>query len=208
MYIFDIFLGSRTNPRGKERIKKPKYSSDSDSDSDSSSVVSNGKIVLSTLRARSPSDRESSSSENKLQGQGTGSDLITLESEDGNVEEKESWWELDAVSGKYMEKGPNLKGFKLKLKMRVKVRDDHLLLRHVEAGNAKIKCDVKVDNVRESLGIKHGSVDQPIRLENHTPETHPLICPFFCSETNIPCEVSFQMIDQKYFLLCDWFEIK
>ena len=164
-------------------------------------MVSNGKILLSTLRERDGSDKESSpsfSSEN--QPQGAESDLIVLESGDGNRNEQESWWELDAESGKYKEKGPNLKGFKLKLKMRVKVRDDHLVLRHVEAGNAKIKCDVKVDNVRESLGIKHGSVDQPIRVETHTPETHPLICPFFCSETNIPCEVSFPMIDQKYFL--------
>ena len=51
--------------------------------------------------------------------------------------EDQSWWELDTETRKYVEKGPNLRGFRLKSRMRVKVRDDHLLLRHVEAGNGR-----------------------------------------------------------------------
>ena len=164
-------------------------------------VATTGKIILSTLRDSSPSDKDlspSSISENKPEE--VKSDLITVESDGGTEQIEQPWWELDPESGKYKEKGPNLSGFKLKLKMRVKVRDDHLHQRHVSSGNANIKCQVKLENVRESLGIKHGSVDQPVRMETHTPDTHPLICPFVCSETNIPCEVSFQNIDQKYYV--------
>ena len=157
----DIVLGSRTrtNPRGEAgRIKKPRLSSDSDGDSDTE--VNNGKIILSTLRDSTPSDRELSpfsSSENKSQE--VESDLITSEGDGGTTQHKQSWWELDPESGKYKEKGPNLSGFNLKFAMRVKVREEHLHLRHVKAGNAKIKCEVKLSNVRESLGIKHGSVE-------------------------------------------------
>lgn len=120
------------------------------------------------------------------------------EREEGH--KNESWWELDPESGKYQEKGTNLRGFELKMKMKVRIRDDHLILRHVQAGNGKIKCDVKVENVRAELGILHGTVDQPIKMETHTVETHPLICPFSCPDTNTSCEASFQRIDQKYFV--------
>ena len=153
---------------------------------------SSSMLLLSTLD--STDDQEISNT--------TAMSSVTL---DGNKEVEEeklkdqSWWELDTETGKYVENGPNPRRFKIKSRMRVKVRDDHLLLRHVEAGNGKIKCHVKMDNVREELGIKHGTLEQPIRVETHTPETHPLVCPFTCPNTNVPCEASFQMKDQNYF---------
>ena len=103
-------------------------------------MATTGKIILSTLRDSSPSDKDlspSSISENKPEE--VKSDLITVESDGGTEQTEQPWWELDPESGKYKEKGPNLSGFKLKLKMRVKVRDDHLHQRHVSSGNANIK---------------------------------------------------------------------
>ena len=193
-----MFPGSATRNNEDEVIKRPKLSSDLGSSEDSSSVVSQySSILFSTLGERGDqeiSSPPSVSSENK-EGEEKDRSVETEEEP-----EEQSWWELDSESGKYVEKGPAIRGFKLKLRMKVKVRDDHLLLKHVEAGNGKIQCEVKVNNVREELGIKHGTLEQPIRMETHTSETHPLVCPFSCPETNDPCEASFQRIDQKYFV--------
>jgi len=198
---------SRTTHRLKdERIKKQKVSSDSDSDEDPGAVSDNNGIVFSTL---GDSDKEfptppfvASSASTETQAKELESDRIKIkeESDTGDTVKKESWWELDAESGKYIEKGPNLRGFKMKLNMKVKVEDQHLHRSHMVAGNGNIKCHVKVENVREELGIKHGTLDQPIKMSTHTLETHPLICPFACPETNTPCEASFLRIDQRYFV--------
>ena len=121
-----------------------------------------------------------------------------------NMEDKEkkkrmprSWWEPDEDSGRFLEQGAKPRGFRF-MKMNVKLADAHLLVDHVSKGNGKIRCFVKLNNVRKQMKMT-GQSQSSVIVEKRTPETHPLICPFADPVTNQPCDAMFKKSEQKFF---------
>ena len=108
-----------------------------------------------------------------------------------------SWWEPDEESGRYLEQGAKPRGFRF-MKMSVRVADANLLVDHVSAGNGKIKCNVKMNNVRKQMKMTN-ILDTSVVVEKRTAESHPLICPFNDPVTNQPCDVMFKKSEQKFY---------
>ena len=122
--------------------------------------------------------------------------------EEGEKEEKRkrmprSWWEPDEESGRFLEQGAKPRGFRF-MKMSVRVADANLLVDHVTTGNGKIKCNVKMNNVRKQMKMTN-ILDTSVVVEKRTPDSHPLICPFNDPVTNRPCDVMFKKSEQKFY---------
>jgi len=130
-------------------------------------------------------------SENKENGDG-----------EGGMEEKRkkmprSWWEPDEESGRFLEQGAKPRGFRF-MKLNIRLTDANLLVDHVNKGNGKIKCNVKMNNVRKQMKMTN-VLDTSVVVEKRTPESHPLICPFNDPVTNQPCDVMFKKSEQKFY---------
>ena len=121
---------------------------------------------------------------------------------EGEKEEKRkrlprSWWEPDEESGRFLEQGAKPRGFRF-MKLNIRVNDANLLVDHVNKGNGKIKCNVKMNNVRKQMKMTN-VLDTSVVVEKRTPESHPLICPFNDPVTNQPCDVMFKKSEQKFY---------
>ena len=134
-------------------------------------------------------------------------DTANSESRDNVAEEEEkddkrkkmprSWWEPDEESGRFLEQGAKPRGFRF-MKLNIRVAEANLLADYVNKGNGKLKCNVRMNNVRKQMKMTN-PLDTSVIVEKRTPESHPLICPFNDPVTNHPCDVMFKKSEQKFY---------
>ena len=129
-------------------------------------------------------------------------DKENVDQEEEKEEEKikrmpRSWWEPDEESGRFLEQGAKPRGFRF-MKLNIRVADANLLVDHVSSGNGKLKCNVRINNVRKQMKMTN-ALDTSVIVEKRTAESHPLICPFNDPVTNHPCDVMFKKSEQKFY---------
>merc|ERR1719318_689124 len=198
-----------------EKIDEDKVvdSEPSDVDSEIVGIMDDGDSTVSEVLERQDSDRVSCSSSDIMEitpdiffdtdNEDTEVESITpgdLQNEERRWEDREvreTKWELNAESEKFVEVGPNLKGIKLK-KMAVLVKEEHDFNNCLAHG--PVKTRVKMRNVRKQLGLLNKPMFEPIIVEKRSESTHPFICPFYCPVYNVPCEAMFKVTEQEYFM--------
>ena len=130
--------------------------------------------------------------------------MFAIKKSDTSQEEEEyslsdSSWKMDVRTGKYTEVGPEFEGFKLR-KLKIKLKDDHLLEESSENGAVKVRVNVNnVNNIMVENGLDRLGYHDSLPFEERSAETHPFICPFICPTTSQHCEAMFRPSEQKYF---------